>query len=229
MERFENGQKTKRSPMRFIKKLTVGKVLKFIAVLLIITVYVLLFGRMILARNFGIMDRYIWTEKALDAYNSTHTEFDIMSQQLDESMDKNGYYHISNFVYTPQNNELQITVRYNNSTLDVLNFNYPHRVNEGEDFVFTLKDSNGKIYDSYSYAATSNIIYNFRRLVFENVDLTQADTLHLNVYYRGDIHDNAPMSACFKLYDKSIQMHESRVKISYKSPKADKLVQSPNF
>lgn len=212
-----------------LKRLTFKKMLKFIAVLLIAAVYVLLIGRMILAKNFGIMDRYIWTENSIEAFEASPEDFQVMSQQLSESIDKNGFYHISNLVYVPTTQELQINVRYNNSTLDTLDSYYGDRSGEGEIFVFTLVDSNGKVYDSYSYAASSNIIYNFRRLVFENVSIDNTESLTLNVYYSGDATSDSPMKKSFRLYDNDLPMHESSIKIDLKSPKADKLHSSPVF
>lgn len=212
-----------------LKRITIKKVLKFIAVLLIAAVYVLLIGRMLLARNYGIMNRYVWTESSLAAYKAEPESFSVMSQQLSESIDKTGFYHISNFVYVPLTDQLQVTVRYNNSTLDVLDSHYSDRSRDGEVFVFTLVDSNGKVYDSYSYASSSNIIYNFRRLVFENVSLENIESLSLNVYYANDVTSDSPMKKSFRLYDKDVDMHESDIKIDLSSPEIDKLHTSPVF
>ncbi|MBQ7821385.1 MAG: hypothetical protein IJ391_03790, partial [Clostridia bacterium] len=169
-------------PMRFFRKLTIGKIFKFIAVFLIAAVYVLLIGRMLLARNYGIMNRYVWTENALYEYSASPESFSVMSHQLSESIDEDGYYHISNYTYVPEISELQITVRYNNSTLDKLDTYYTDRSDVGETFVFTLEDDKGNIYDTYKYASSSNFIYNFRRLIFEGIDFENVGTLYLNIY-----------------------------------------------
>ena len=223
--------KNKKQPIikAILKKLTIGRIFKFIAVLLIATVYILLIGRMVLAKNFGIMNRYVWTENSLEAYKESPEDFRILSQQLPESIDKTGFYHISNLVYVPLTQELQVNVRYNNSTLDALDSYYDDRSGNGEVFVFTLVDSNGKVYDTYSYASSSNIIYNFRRLIFEDVSLDGIESLTLNVYYANDATNGSPMKKSFRLYDKDLPMHESNIKIDLKSPEADKLHSSPVF
>ena len=193
--------KNKKQPIikAILIKLTIGRIFKFIAVLLIATVYILLIGRMVLAKNFGIMNRYVWTENSLEAYKESPEDFRILSQQLPESIDKTGFYHISNFVYVPLTQELQVNVRYNNSTLDTLDSYYDDRSGNGEVFVFTLVDSNGKVYDTYSYASSSNIIYNFRRLIFEDVSLDGIESLTLNVYYANDASSDSPMKKSFRL------------------------------
>lgn len=215
---------------KFLKKITFGKVMKFIAVMLIITVYVLLFGRMALAKDRGMMSKYIvCTDNAAELYEASPDDFSVMSQQLSESIDDDGYYRISSFAFLPELGELQLTVRYNNSTVDTLKAYYGDISTEGEIFVFTLSDSSGKVYDRYKYAASSNIIYNFRRIAFEGVDFENAGTLYLNVYYVGDTSKSAPLSISFKLYDEKNTTFESKIKIGNKREYAEKFKGSPVF
>ena len=215
---------------KILKKITFGKIMKFIAVMLIVTVYVLLLGRMALAKDRGMMSKYIvFTDSAVEQYESSPDNFTVMSQQLSESIDDGGYYRISSYAFLPELGELQLTVRYNNSTLETLKAYYGDISIADEVFVFTLSDSSGKVYDRYKFAASSNIIYNFRRIVFEGVDFENAGTLYLNVYYVCDASKSAPMSLSFKLYDEKNTTYESKLKISNKHSYAEKFKDSPVF
>lgn len=211
-----------------LKKLTFSKIIKFIFVLLIIAVYTLLFGRMFLARYTGSMAKYAWTNNAIKTYEQT-TDFTLMTQNLSKTIDDNGYFSISNYVYIPEINEVQFTVRYNNSTVDTLENFYTDVSDIGETFVFTLTDNNGNVYDSYKYLSKSNLIYNFRRLVFEGVDLSNAGTLYLNVYYINDVSKSSKIYTSFQLYNEDANSFESDLKINTNKPKEAKFTQSPVF
>ena len=211
-----------------LKKMTFSKIIKFIFVLLIIAVYTLLLGRMFLARYTGSMAKYAWTNNAIKTYEQT-TDFTLMTQNLSKTIDDNGYFSISNYVYIPEINEVQFTVRYNNSTVDTLENFYTDVSDIGETFVFTLTDNNGNVYDSYKYLSKSNLIYNFRRLVFEGVDLSNAGTLYLNVYYINDVSKSSKIYTSFQLYNEDANSFESDLKINTNKPKEAKFTQSPVF
>ncbi|MBE6606339.1 MAG: hypothetical protein E7635_04810 [Ruminococcaceae bacterium] len=183
---------------------------------------------MFLARYTGSMAKYAWTNNAIKTYEQT-TDFTLMTQNLSKTIDDNGYFSISNYVYIPEINEVQFTVRYNNSTVDTLENFYTDVSDIGETFVFTLTDNNGNVYDSYKYLSKSNLIYNFRRLVFEGVDLSNAGTLYLNVYYINDVSKSSKIYTSFQLYNEDANSFESNLKINTNKPKEAKFTQSPVF
>lgn len=204
---------------KLLKKITVKNILKFIAVLIIIAVYALLFGRMYLAKDRGVMARYSPTEEyVLQRDDST----EILTQHIQTSMDEMGYYNISNLVFIPEINELQINVRYNNSTLKELKNHHPEYTLSSEPFVYTLVDDNGNKYELDSYIPKSNLIYNFRKLVFKNIDFESVQELHLEIAFAGD-QENSPMNARFPIYDKTAQTIASDLKV--KSNKADNFIE----
>ena len=193
-----------------IKKFTVKNVLKLIAVLIIITVYTLLLGRMFLAKDRGIMDKYLPTEEFL-SIASENTQ--ILTQNINYTMDENGYYRISNLVYIPETGELQINVRYNNSTIDVLNERYSDSSDKEEPFCYELIDNNNNSYSFGGYIAKNNMIYNFRKLLFKGIDFESVERLYLDVKYVGDVNTDAPMSVRFTVYNSSEEEHKSDLKI----------------
>lgn len=217
------------TPQKAKKGFSFGKLLKSIGLLLIAAVYVMLIGRMLLARPVGVMKTYLWTDKSAEYYNASPDTFKPMKQQLEEIIDDDGYYHISKLAYIEDIGEFQITVRYNNSTLERLDEYYSDRVDAGECFVFTLTDDSGKLYDTYKYASSENFIYNFRRLVFENVDISSADKLYLNIFYSNDISSSSPMFVSFKVYDSEVSEIKSEVKCPKDTASSAKLYDSPSF
>ncbi len=194
-----------------VKKITVKNVLKLIAVLIIVAVYTLLLGRMYLAKDRGVMARYSPTEEFLSSYNEN---MEILTQNLTYTMDENGYYRVSNPVYIPEISELQINVRYNNSTLDAISEHYPDSSYEGEPFVYELVDNNGNTYSLDSYIPQTNVIYNFRKLIFKNVDFESAERLYLDVRYAGDNADETDMSVRFTVYNSSDVLEPSDIKVN---------------
>lgn len=217
------------------KRITIKGILKFIAFSLIALVYILLIGRMLLAKPRGDMARYLWTNEAVEIYNQSKESYLIETAYLKEIIDGDtGYYSISDFTMVRSTGEVQLTVRYNNSTLKKLNELYPDRVDNGEDFLFALKDDNGNVYTDYKYKSSTNFLYNFRRVVFDDVELNDESSLYFCVYYVGDIEADAPMTKSYELVDKdqiseSGYLRESQTKVDFKNPKADKLIAAPEY
>lgn len=85
--------------------------------------------------------------------------------------------------------EVQFTVRYNSrSTINRLMrlYSLTERPN-GEAFVYILYDNNGNKYTEYIFAEGQKPLYEFRRIVFPGVDLSNVKNLYLDVYYIGDV------------------------------------------
>ena len=194
-----------------IKKISVKNIFKLIAVLIIITVYTLLLGRMYLAKDRGVMNKYSPTDNYMaNADNST----ELLTQNLTYTMDEAGYYRVSNLVFIPEIGELQINLRYNNSTVDALNEHYESVSYSGEPFTYVLIDNNGNTYVPSAYIATSNLIYNFRKLVFDQVDFDAAERLYLDVKYVGDESEDSPMHVRFTIYNSEESSVPSELKFS---------------
>lgn len=110
--------------------------------------------------------------------------------------------------------EVQFTVRYNNrSTINrLMRLQSLAERPEGEVFVYILSDTNGKVYTEYTVAKGNKPMYDFRRVVFPDVDFTGVKAFYLEVFYIGDvrrpiIYENGKreenMYASFVIYDKS--------------------------
>ncbi len=193
-----------------IQKITFKNVFKLIAIIIIVTVYTLLLGRMFIAKDRGVMNKYSPTEEFL-AVSGKNTE--ILTQNINYTMDENGYYRISNLVYLPELGELQINVRYNNSTLDELKKYYPDADISDKPFCYELVDNNNNTYPLSGYIPKSNIIYNFRKLLFKNIDFENVERLYLDIKYIGDMSTDSPMSVRFTVFNSKDESHTSDLKV----------------
>ncbi len=119
--------------------------------------------------------------------------------------------------------ELQFTVRYNNrSTINRLMRLYSlTECPENEVFVYILSDSNGRVYTEYEIAKGNKPMYDFRRVVFSDVDFTGVKAFYLEVFYIDDVRRPKPaepgkpkeetMYASFVIYDVSYSKGETEV------------------
>ncbi len=192
------------------KRFTPGKIIKFffklIAAVIIIGTFVLIIGRGQLMKVPKAFTGITWTESIVDAYNKG--ELDAVYQTPHESFDVKGYYHISDVVLSKSTNEVQLTVRYNKrSTINTLMDYYSLTERpSGEVFIYILSDDLGNTYTDYTFAATSNNLHEFRRVIFSDVDLESAETLYLDIYYGEHVSPESKMYASFVAYDGEMQV-----------------------
>ncbi|MBQ8249549.1 MAG: hypothetical protein IJY93_06685 [Clostridia bacterium] len=192
------------------KRFTPGKIIKFffklIAAIVIIGTFVLIIGRGQLMKIPKAFTGITWTESIVDAYNKG--ELDAVYQTPHESFDTKGYYHISDVVLSKSTNEVQLTVRYNKrSTINTLMDYYSLTERPtGEVFIYILSDDSGNTYTDYTVAASSNNLYEFRRVIFSGVDLETTEGLYLDIFYGGHVSTESKMYASFVAYDGEMQV-----------------------
>ena len=206
----------------------IGRVFKWLAILIIVGVYAILFFRMYFFKVPSKFTEFVWTDEALAAYRSDES-FELVTQEPYESIDDDGYYQISDVWLCRAAGELQLTVRYNSrSTINTLMDKYMLAERPtGETFVYMLRDQNGKTYTDYRFASETRPMNEFRRLIFDGVDFTGVTTLYLDVYYGNDVSDLAPMNVTFIVYEND--RTEFVEKFKEPSPTKLKLSDSPAY
>ncbi len=202
------------------KTFTAAKIIKFIfkliAAVIIIGTFALLFGRMYFMKIPKAFTGLTWTPNVVEAFEAGKLEVEL--QEVYEPYADKGLYHISNTAVVYSENEVQFTVRYNDrSTINKLMRIYSlDERPEGEVFVYILSDNNGNTYTEYTYAETERMIHQFRRVIFSNVDLTNVETLYLDVYYGEDVRKpigkEQTMHASFVIYDKEYSVGKTEFK-----------------
>jgi len=84
-----------------------------------------------------------------------------------------GYFSAYSFVYLPECSQVQFTVRYNESVYEY------HNIPVGSEFTYTLgKADDAERVVPTSVTAESKGIYQYRRLVFDNITVDEDDVLY---------------------------------------------------
>ncbi len=206
-------------------RLSVKKLLKYFIIALIIVVYILMIFRIIIKEDPKSAKAFLWTDAAIAAYESQPDSFKVMNQQivsfqyLDENsasgyskqtyntITDDGYFQVNNFMYIEATGELILTFRYNNASISWLKEKYGLNEINGEPYFLALSDSKGYITD-YSYVSSSRFTYQYRRVVFSGVDLSQESTMDINIYRMQEDINLADPIATLPVYD-------SRIPVSY--------------
>lgn len=139
----------------------------------------------------------LWDDEAYSAYKEDSEGFNLLSYTIESyysgeggdtkrvvrnPMTENENIKFTAVEYMPDIKKLQFTVRYNEASAEKYSAN-----GTGEHFVFLLADDKGNVYKDYSFKAFSQRflgmkLYNYRRLLFSDIDLTDTKTLTLYIY-----------------------------------------------
>lgn len=206
----------------------VKKVLKFIAIFLIILVYIMIFLRSLSVKVPKKFREFTWTDVTREVY-STNGELAAMKQESENQIDKKGLYQISDIYICPDADQVQFTVRYNtrNAMSRLMEKYSMTDCPTGEIFVFRLRDGDGNIYTEYRYSAAKKPLNEFRKVVFDNVKVPgEGGILYLEVYYGDDVRDLAPMNVTLTVYD--ADRYTEKVNVSPKDSEFE-LLPAPSY
>lgn len=208
----------------------IGKVLKYSFYALIIFINGILFWRLFSSGDPKLMETLMVNDRTAAAYAEAGDGLEI-TYQKQFLLDEEGRFAQSNLRWIPAANQLQVTARYNNSTLkdaaEVFElFEVPAR--EADVFDITLVKviaaTEEELAKADRDALTADVIgedageagelprkevryspvavlpdrknvYNYRRLIFDDVDLSDASVCYLEFYYKGALdYDADPYS-----------------------------------
>ncbi len=143
----------------------------------------------------------IWTEKTVAAYEAAPEDFRAVGQEQQVFITNDGRFWISNVVWIPSASQLQVTIKYNDSTVKYLKEGLekvqleeaieaemdtsalPEIVLPEEPFDYSLLDNEGNRYFPSVIVEAEKQNYNYRRLVFDDVDLDAIPTAYIDMYY----------------------------------------------
>lgn len=213
----------------------IGRIFKTFGVLLVLCVTCILGWRVCASEDYEITHGLSVNEPLKDAY-AEHGEDLILQYQKQPSItkaEKNyGYFSVVECVFIPQANQVQLVVRYNNSTLEHLKADYeldeiPDREEDHYDVTLVLTEdiapgSNNEKAPEHRIHATGEPIrentrlYTYRRYTFDNVKLTD-DTagVFVDIYYNGDVNYEAEAYGTLLVYDRDSEW------IAYKPSKSE--------
>ena len=176
--------------------------------------------------------QFLWNETGLAAYTEKGSDFRVYSQKMidytwtdpdtgeDRLIERDSFNGgeeigdqtmcITNMYYIPASGQVQVTFRWNrNAEKDLLERYNLDALPAGELFYYVLTDERGNAYGEVSYITGSRYVYTYRRLLFDNVDISKATELYLNIYYAG-----APTTTPYEqmiIYDKYIESFEIEI------------------
>ncbi len=110
----------RKSPLgKFFSFRTLKKFLKLLMYCLVFLVYGLLFFRLCTGKPPKALSDLLWTKSVHEAYTA-NSNLSVYEQEPIESIAKDGYFSVSDIRYIPDAQTFQLTVRYNNSSIEAL-------------------------------------------------------------------------------------------------------------
>ena len=149
--------------------------------------------------------KMVMTEELAEKYREAGV-LHAYTQTLRFSYDDNkeGNFFAKELIVLPDANHLQITMRYNESTLKkVAEFYKLPTVPTVADGLFYYRlcvstgDGNYLYYDSSYIAEYSRYFYQYAKLAFDGVDFTNAVWMRVEIYYAGEYEGKMDGEDCF--------------------------------
>ncbi len=205
----------------------VGSILRLLLVLLILCVSGILLWRVCASEDYELTKGITPNETLRTAYETYGSEL-VLQYQTDRATitkaEKNyGYFSVVEYVYIPQAKQMQVLVRYNNSTLKHLAEDYglsqiPDRALDHYDVTLTLTTDltpedaadniladrleKSRIHATGEPLREQTRLYNYRRYTFDNVEI-RPDTVgvFVDLYYNGDVNYELDAYGTLLVYD----------------------------
>jgi len=205
----------------------VSRILKWTCYAVIALVFVLLIGRIVIANYYpASMETY----RISDAYRSLASEEHmptVYRQGLRISYDDHDKGKYARFManhqyYCPETGELQITVRYNSSTLERLQEDFElESVPANEPlslFDFSISDN----YGNRAYLTASEVehkfMYTYLKLTFTGIDFDVSDWLRVDICYTGELDREKPYGSIV-VYERELLPDSVVHEVSYSEVK----------
>lgn len=150
------------------------KILKFVVIVLLLSFMAFIAFRIMMTSDRSTLKEICATEKARLAYTADRDEA-FLTTDIPDDMSADGYFTAYSVSFCPAGQELQITVRYNDSL--------PEKYLPGSDpekYYFVLKDKDGNLVSKATVVAEKErYFYNHFRLAFDGVVLSEDSELYL--------------------------------------------------
>lgn len=219
---------------------------KCLALTVVFGVIILLLARMFRSGDPASMKALAVNEKLAEAYRKNgelraiaQVE-QVITHEKDEEKGYNyGYFSVTNSVFFPTADQVQIVFRYNDSTLRHLAEDYgltesPDKNLDWYDVTLRVildrtpenKKDNGETYWSdpdavkvlrikpTDVSSDTKPLYSYRRFTFDGVPSIEDDTVlavYVDVYYKGDIDYNKKPYGDMRIYTGGVDIHDYRL------------------
>ena len=181
----------------------VGRIVKIAALVLVFAVIALLIGRVLMAEYYPKSMKELYHSDGIVSLVAKNGKAVIHTQDLRASYDNPDFalFMAKHLYYIPELGELQITLRYNNSTLRELQGDFglaSEPAPRADLFTFsivdhTAVDESGKEVEggghrvfAASVKTDSKFMYQYIKLTFTGISFEDADWLRLDIAYTGE-------------------------------------------
>ena len=202
---------------------------KVLFYLFVIIVNAIMLWRVLFSGDPAKIQRLTVNDSLREAYEDGQL---LLETQEQRTLTSNGLFAVRQCVFIPEANQIQIVVRYNNSTLRKLAQDYglesvPEKTEELFDvsIVKTIDKTPMDITDNTDPEALSEEryhptgepetaykrLYSYRRYVFENVSREDAVGMFVDVYYKGDVNYEKDPYGALCIYEDGAPMEEVKL------------------
>lgn len=202
---------------------------KVLFYLFVIIVNAIMLWRVLFSGDPAKIQRLTVNDSLREAYEDGQL---LLETQEQRTLTSNGLFAVRQCVFIPESNQIQIVVRYNNSTLRKLAQDYglesvPEKTEELFDvsIVKTIDKTPMDITDNTDPEALSEEryhptgepktaykrLYSYRRYVFENVSREDAVGMFVDVYYKGDVNYEKDPYGALCIYEDGAPMEEVKL------------------
>lgn len=202
---------------------------KVLFYLFVIIVNAIMLWRVLFSGDPAKIQRLTVNDSLREAYEDGQL---LLETQEQRTLTSNGLFAVRQCVFIPEANQIQIVVRYNNSTLRKLAQDYglesvPEKTDELFDvsIVKTIDKTPMDITDNTDTEALSEEryhptgepetaykrLYSYRRYVFENVSREDAVGMFVDVYYKGDVNYEKDPYGALCIYEDGAPMEEVKL------------------
>lgn len=192
-----------------------SRILKYTALTLIFSIIGFLIVRIMMAEHYPKMMKDLYPTETLIAAYEADPDIEIRRQKLAISYDNADFalFMANHQYYCPAAGELQIALRYNESTLREVQKDFGLSSVPDPDpalFDFTLYDDNGNRYPLALQRSGGWAMYRYYKLGFTGVDFgEQTNWVRLDIYYKDAIDYEKEPYASILLYNKELAKDDS--------------------
>ena len=193
----------------------IGRIFRTLLMLLIITVVSILAWRIFVSEKYTEAKGLSPNDALLSAYAEHGDDLILQYQNQSSSITRGkknyGYFSVVDSVFIPQANQVQIVVRYNNSTLKHLKEDYhltelPDRTQDLYDVTVVLNNTQTgekvRIRPSGDPICENTRLYTYRRFTFDNVTFDASVTdVFVDIYYKEDVNYDADAYGRLVIHD----------------------------
>lgn len=169
------------------KGFTVGKLIKWIFIIVVIFIYAALIVRCTLSRDDKLVKKIIVNDATEYAYTMNKDIFSVDKYPMNSpwvAISEGRLVEFNNLYYIPLSKQLQFSVKYNTDIAQEIG-------KDGIPFRFKLVDEENNIYESYFFEQNKKYRFNYIRVCFDGIELVRDEI---------NIETNRPLRKKYYLY-----------------------------